>query len=142
MQNRGKVIETPSYKKENIMTKILILALLLISSQYAHSADVSLSDETVIIAQMITDPGVQKCIQQIETEYKGHFWIWQIVRRSLNPDVSYEEGSAAIAAHSTYFFRGSVGGPSYKGPGAVVVEKVQGDVLSKYACRILDQMPY
>ncbi|AHI06193.1 hypothetical protein BDW_08465 [Bdellovibrio bacteriovorus W] len=124
------------------MTKILILALLFMSSQYAYSADISLSDETVIIAQMITDPEVQKCIQQIEAEYKGHFRIRAIVRRPLQPDTTYEEGSAAIAAHSTYFFRGSVGGPSYKGPSAVAVEKVQGGVLSKYACRILDQMPY
>lgn len=129
------------FKKGNSVKKLFVLILLLFTSLNIYATEVSLPDETIILAQMITDPEVQKCIQQIEVEHKGRFNIWAIIRRPLDPGVVYEEGSAALAAHSTYFFRGRVGGQTYKGPDAVVVEKI-GLPGRKYACKIVDQMPY
>lgn len=123
------------------MKKLFVPILLLFSLLNVYAADVSLSDETIILAQMITAPEVQKCIRQIEDEHKGHFHIWKIVRRPLDPAVTYEEGSAALAAHSTYFFRGRVGGLTYKGPDAVAVERIDLEDL-KYDCKIVDQVPY
>lgn len=129
------------FKKGNSMKKLFIPILLLFTSLNIYAADISLSDETIILAQMITAPEVQKCIRQIEDEHNGHFHIWEIIRRPFDPTVSYEEGSAALAAHSTYFFRGRVGGLTYKGPDAVAVERIDlGGV--KYACKIVDQVPY
>lgn len=124
------------------MKKLFILSSLLFFSLQAYSEDVSLSDETIILAQMLTAPEVQKCIRQIEDEYKGHFNIWLIVRRQFDSAVSYPEGSAALAAHSKYFFRGRVGGQNYKGPDAIAVERTQGLAVPKYACQIVDEMPY
>lgn len=124
------------------MKKIFILGSLLLFSLQAYSADVSLSDETIILAQMLTDPEVQKCMRQIENEYKGRFNIWLIVRRPFDPAVSYEEGSAALAAHSKYFFRGRVGGQSYDGPDAISVARSQNPSLPKYVCEIVDKVPY
>lgn len=123
------------------MKKLFILGSLLFFSGQAYSADVSLSDETIILAQMLTDNEVQKCIRKIEDEYNGRFNIWLIVRRQFDPTVSYEEGSAALAAHSKYFLRGRVG-ENYKGPDAVVVERTQDPALPKYACEIIDKMPH
>lgn len=118
------------------MKQLFTLILLSVLSSQVFSAEVSLSDETIIITQMISSPEVQKCIKQIENEYQGSFHIWQIVRRPLNPDATYEEGSAALAAHSTYFFRGTVGAPNYSGPDAVAVDTVG----SSYTCLIVDRM--
>lgn len=105
-----------------------------------QTTEVSLSDETIIITQMISDPNVQVCIKQIEAEYKGHFNIWAIVRRPLNPEKKFEDGSAGIAHNSTYYFRGNIGGSRYKGPDAIAVDTVRGPVFSHYTCRIIDHI--
>ena len=122
------------------MKSLFFSCLLVFSAVSASAKDVSLNDETIIIAQMLTDLEVQKCIKQIESEYKGHFDIWLVVRRPKEPDVSYEDGSAALTSHSTYFFRGNVDGPSYKGPDAVAVDTNLGAAGFHYSCRIVNNI--
>lgn len=124
------------------MKKLFTLILLSVLPLQTYSTEVTLSQESIILVQMISHPEVQKCIKKIEADYQGTFHISTIVRRPLNPEVMYEDGSAALTAHSTYFFRGSVGAPYYKGPDAVAVDLVKGytSYSKKYTCRIVDQI--
>jgi hypothetical protein len=127
-------------------TYFLILFIMILSQktfsseQSIYDSDVSLSAESIIIVQMLTHPSVQECIKQIESEYHGDFRIYEIVRRPKNSEERFEEGSAALAAHSIYFFKGTVGSPlNYKGPSAIEVERNLDytNFNSKYFCKAI-----